>query len=72
MSGKPRGYQHIDVPGHEDGFPVFLASTLTYSEAAEMIVYLQDSNYVDTRTKNINIQLAVYNNYLGCFGASMP
>ena len=64
----PGEYVFIPIPGEEDGFPVYLDSMLTWRQAEQMLVYLDDSGYLTGRTKDVSLQMAVYNPKIRAFG----
>lgn len=63
-------YAHFprEVPGKETGFPIFIESALDEIRLAEMLVYTEDSNYMDSLSQGMTMQLGVYNPTMRVFG----
>lgn len=68
MSGVMYTHFPREVPGKGDGFPLYVDSALDKIRLAEMLVYVEDSNYIDKRSESITIQLGVYNPEEKVFG----
>ena len=56
------------LPGKIDGFPVYFDTALDEARAAELLVYLEDSNFLDGRSSLLTLQMSIYNPQLGTFG----
>ena len=68
-NGTPRVYFSAETPGQEPGFPVYVDVLLDHEHLASSMVYMEDSNYMDARSKGVSVQMAVYNPRIKAFGA---
>jgi len=57
-----------EMPGKKTGFPVYIDCALDEVRLAQLLVYIEDSNYIDRRSSKITIQMAVYNPEARVFG----
>ena len=56
------------LPGKTDGFPVYFDTALDEARAAELLLYLEDSNFLDGHSSLLTLQMSIYNPQLGTFG----
>ena len=66
-------YAHFprEVPGRELGFPLYVDAALDEIRLAEMLVFAEDSNYIDKKSQEITVQMTVYNAQERVFGACL-
>uniref|UniRef100_A0A061QSZ8 Polycystin cation channel PKD1/PKD2 domain-containing protein n=1 Tax=Tetraselmis sp. GSL018 TaxID=582737 RepID=A0A061QSZ8_9CHLO len=68
FSGAMYAHFQREVPGKEPGFPVYIDASLDEIRLAQLLVYVEDSNYLDERSQHLTVQMGVYNPELGIFG----
>ena len=66
-------YAHFprEMPGRELGFPLYVDAALDEIRLAQMLVYAEDSNYIDRKTQEVTVQMTVYNAQERVFGACL-
>uniref|UniRef100_A0A061SNM0 Polycystin cation channel PKD1/PKD2 domain-containing protein n=1 Tax=Tetraselmis sp. GSL018 TaxID=582737 RepID=A0A061SNM0_9CHLO len=68
FSGAMYAHFHREVPGKEPGFPFYIDASLDEIRLAQLLVYMEDSNYLDKHSERMTVQMGVYNPELGIFG----
>jgi len=64
-------YTHFprEVPGKSQlGFPIYVDTSLDEIRLASLLVYVEDSNYMDRRSNGMTVQMSVYNAEAKVFG----
>ena len=61
-----------EVPGKDLGFPLYIDTALDEIRLAETLLYVEDSNYLDSKSQELTIQMGVFNPVLQVFGAALP
>ena len=60
-------FDFYPMPGFPDGFPVVLSTDLDEAEVQEMVQYMVDGSFLDSRTESLLVHLVFYNANAGQF-----
>lgn len=56
------------LQGYEPGFPLLLPTEISQQRSNDVLQYLRDGNYLDSRSKGLTAELVVYNADLRVLG----
>eukprot|EP00798_Chlamydomonas_sp_ICE-L_P026832 gene26832-4428_t len=67
-NGVPLGFRWRNMKGYENGFPVLFENRMREEQAANVMQYLMDGNYLDYKTKGLTAEILSYNRGLHVLG----
>eukprot|EP00798_Chlamydomonas_sp_ICE-L_P026813 gene26815-4407_t len=67
-NGVPLGFRWRNMKGYENGFPVLFENRMREEQAANVMQYLMDGNYLDYKTKGLTAEILSYNRDLHVLG----
>eukprot|EP00798_Chlamydomonas_sp_ICE-L_P004363 gene4363-14486_t len=67
-NGVPLGFRWRNMKGYENGFPVLFENRMQEEQAANVMQYLMDGNYLDYKTKGLTAEILSYNRDLHVLG----
>eukprot|EP00798_Chlamydomonas_sp_ICE-L_P008501 gene8501-4860_t len=67
-NGVPLGFRWRNMKVYENGFPVLFENRMIKEQAANVMQYLMDGNYLDDQTKGMTAEILSYNRDLHVLG----
>eukprot|EP00798_Chlamydomonas_sp_ICE-L_P030221 gene30221-35209_t len=67
-NGVPLGFRWRNMKGYKTGFPVLFENRMREEQAANVMQYLMDGNYLDYKTKGLTAEILSYNRDLHVLG----
>eukprot|EP00798_Chlamydomonas_sp_ICE-L_P019373 gene19373-26022_t len=67
-NGVPLGFKWRNMKGYGNGFPVLFENRMIEEQAANVMQYLMDGNYLDDKTKGLTAEILSYNRELHVLG----